>query len=264
MPELPDVEYFKTYIDATSLHQTLEQVQVHSAKVLEKISGKRLNRDLKNKAFTGSIRHGKYLFLRAENAPLLVLHFGMTGYPEYFRNDGARDGSHDRIVFEFSSGYRLVYVNRRLLGTVTLAQDRGSFIREHDLGPDALDTDRKTFTEIFSSTRSMLKSALMNQHFLAGVGNVYSDEILFQARLHPKMTASDLSQKEMDRLHHTLVDVLEQACGIQKGTGEFPDSWIIPRRSPGSECPSCKGAVERMTVSGRTGYWCPDCQKEEQ
>lgn len=260
MPELPDVEHLKTYFDSTSLHQTVTRISVCDNRVLEDISEKDLNTGLDGAQFESSRRYGKYLFALTGSGPVLVLHFGMTGFLAYYeeRND---DDSHDRMVIDFEKGHHLAYVNQRLLGTVSLTEDIGSYIKKKDLGPDADDIDRDVFIKKIEESNAMAKSAIMDQNLIAGIGNVYADEILFQANVHPKTTASDLSGKEMKKLYSRMKHVLRVATRNQGDHERFPDTWIIPRRSEGAECPSCGGNVEKIKVSGRTGYFCSACQR---
>jgi formamidopyrimidine-DNA glycosylase len=106
----------------------------------------------------------------------------------------------------------------------------------------------------------------MDQARLSGIGNVYSDEILFQAGLHPKATAGDLEAETVDRLYDTMRRVLEQAIDLGAGDPDFPDrapkDWLLPHRNKGGRCPRCGGELVKATISGRSAWLCPGCQPQ--
>jgi formamidopyrimidine-DNA glycosylase len=106
----------------------------------------------------------------------------------------------------------------------------------------------------------MAKSTLMNQHIIAGIGNVYSDEILFQASVHPRAKINGLNGRTLEAMYCAMKEVLQVAIEHQAIPGDFPDSYIIPRRHGDGACPKCGSALERVKVSGRSAYYCPICQ----
>jgi formamidopyrimidine-DNA glycosylase len=201
MPELPDAEVFRKYMEATSLHQRIDDVEVRSSKVLGNTTARKLKDELKGQTFENTSRHGKYLFIRLDNRRWLVIHFGMSGYLKYFK-DMAQDPSHDRLLISFSNGFHLAYVSQRMLGSVDIIDHKQTFIEEKRIGPDTLAPgfDFPSFQYALSGRRATIKSALMNQHIMAGIGNIYTDEILFQAKVHPETNASLLDDKALKAL----------------------------------------------------------------
>lgn len=259
MPELPDVEVQRRYLESTSLHQPVAEVHVDRATVLKGTTPQQLGAVLHGKSFESAQRHGKHLFAVIENGPLLHVHFGMTGFLKY-RHGSSPGTDHPRARFVFANGHTLTYDNQRLFGEVSLVDDLDEFLRDRDLGPDALDVDRETFVERVGARRGMIKSTLMNQEVVAGIGNVYSDEILFHARMHPKTPTDDLSEDALGALHEHTVTVLETAIAAGVDPAEFPDSYLLPVREEGASCPRCDGTVAKISVSGRNGFYCPACQ----
>lgn len=126
MPELPDVEMFKKYLDATALHKTIAQVDVKSEQILEGISVQILKNELLGKRFEMTHRHGKYLFLSFNEAKWLGFHFGMTGFLKYFKKM-EKAPPHDRLLIGFSNGYYLAYDSQRKLGKVLVIPDVEEF-----------------------------------------------------------------------------------------------------------------------------------------
>ena len=273
MPELHDVEVSKRYLDATGLHRSIESVEVTAPRLLQGVSEERLRETLVGRELTGTRRHGKWLFAGVgepdgEPGDHLVLHFGMTGFLRCYRKpEGEPD--HVRLRLDYADGYRLAYDNQRMFGEIGLASDVDSFVRKRDLGPDALDLaagDGERFRELLADRRGIIKPTLMNQSVLAGIGNELSDEVLFQARIHPERTAGELSPAELDTLHSELGRVLEAAIAAGEGgvidPVGLPEGFLNRHREEGAPCPAgCGGALERIEVSGRTGYHCPRCQK---
>lgn len=191
----------------------------------------------------------------------LLLHFGMTGRLKYFQ-DMAEDPPHDRLLVTFENGYHLALEDQRMPGKVDLIGDPEDFVEEHELGPDLLDLDFSSFRERLRGRKGAVKSVLMNQQLFAGVGNIYSDEILFQARIHPKTGVERLDEKSVKKLHDETQRVLRAA--IQRGANpqELPDSFLLPHRREGERCPRDNSEIQKIKVSGRTAYYCPACQPE--
>jgi formamidopyrimidine-DNA glycosylase len=265
MPELPDVENYRRHLEQTSLNREIAGVHVGDGRVLAGVSADGLHRRLRGRRFTGARRHGKHLLVSVDDGGWLVLHFGMTGRLHWFEPDGD-DPKHDRVRFDFADGSHLAYVNQRLFGHVGLADDADAFIKGEDLGPDALDdaVDARTFAAALRGKRTSVKAALTDQSVLAGIGNVYADEILFQAGVHPKAPVRGLDEPTVHRLHGAMRRVLQTA--IERGAGSedladrLPGQYLLRARGAGEACPRCGGEVRKEKISGRTGYYCPRCQ----
>jgi formamidopyrimidine-DNA glycosylase len=259
MPELPDVETFKRYADATCLHKTIRSVSVEAADLLQGVSARRLAERLRDRSLESGRRHGKHLFLAIAGDGWLVLHFGMTGRLDYAGDDGDPP-DYTRLLLRFANGYRLAYVAPRKLGLIALTEDVDDFVAEHDLGPDALDLDEAGLRAQAAGRRGQVKAWLMDQSAMAGVGNVYSDEILLRAGLHPRRKVRDLSDDQIGRLHRALHEVLEAAIRAKADPDAMPDDFILPQREDGAPCPRCGGEIRAVKAAGRTAYYCPECQ----
>ena len=263
MAELPDVATFKRYLDATALHHEIAGTAVHDDQMLDGLTAAELDRGLVGHSFAATRRHGKYLFalLDDENGGALVLHFGMTGSLRYFERADAMP-EYARLLIRFSNGYQLALVSQRLLGGVALTDDPDAFVAERELGPDALAdlTDESAFRRALEGHGGMLKPTLTNQAIVAGIGNLYVDEMLYQARLDPRMPADELDDRALARLYRAMRHVLETAVERDADPEKFPADWITRHREHGATCPRCGGEVERLEVSGRGTYWCPTCQ----
>jgi formamidopyrimidine-DNA glycosylase len=258
MPELPDVEVFRMYVDTTALHKKIRRVKLTDTGLLAGSSSAELKRRLKGAAFQATRRHGKHLGVHLDTDAWLMLHFGMTGQLDYAKiNDDPPQ--HTRMALHFDNDYRLAYINQRKLGRIRLADDFDAFIAEQELGPDALQIERKPFLELLSDGRGTLKARLMNQNLIAGLGNVYTDEILFQAGIDPGTSMADVTPDVAADLWRTMRRVLRNAIDRHADPEEFPDSWLTPHRGE-EKCPRCAGSLKQAKISGRTSQYCPACQ----
>jgi formamidopyrimidine-DNA glycosylase len=263
MPELPDVERFKQYFNATSLHKTITEVEVHHRRVLENVSAGFLRESLAGASFAETERIGKYLFARLtlQSETWLVLHFGMTGYLKYFQSPGDNP-EHERLLVSFENGYFLAYVCQRLLGKISITASPEKYAADTGLGPDAASISREQFARLFSGGRGAVKSALMNQKKIAGLGNIYTDELLFQARVHPETEKTSLSRETKNMLYEKMGEILSTAIDNNADVGRFPSSYLLPHREKNAKCPNCGGYVKKIKVGGRGTFFCPACQSK--
>lgn len=262
MPELPDVQVFKEYVDATSLHQRITGLRFDGADLRKTVSARTLRRRLEGRVLRATRRHGKHLFLEIEGDGWLRLHFGMTGDLEYYKGDETPE--HTKLRLDFPHGYHLAYIDVRKFGEIGFVDDPDAFVAEEGLGPDALALDAEGFRERLAGRRGTLKGTLINQEVLAGLGNEYVDEILFHAALHPETRTSALDDRALDGLHASMREVVEEAVRARVEPGRMPPSFLLPRRSAGEACPRCGGTIEKTEVVGRPTYLCPDHQRRRE
>jgi formamidopyrimidine-DNA glycosylase len=259
VPELPELEVSKRCVDSTSMHQRIEKIEVKDGRVLGAVSAGELERGLEGRKFESTRRYGKHLFVGLDNGEWLLLHFGMTGGLKYYK-DVAEEPTHARVLISFLSGYHLAFDDQRLFGKVDLIEDPDDYIQEHKLGLDPLDLDFSVFRKRLEGRRGEIKATLMNQQVFAGIGNIYSDEILFQVRLHPRTSVARLDESAFHDLHDQTRRVLY--AGIERGADPeaLPESFLLPHRQEGAECPRGNGKIQKTKAAGRTAYYCPTCQ----
>jgi formamidopyrimidine-DNA glycosylase len=260
MPELPEVEMFKRYLDRTSLHQRITNVEVLDAYVLKRVSARELVCRLKRRRFENSHRHGKHLFVRAGDKLWVRLHFGMTGSLEYLKRD-EKALKTARVLFHFADNCRLAFDDQRKFGEIELIDDVAEFLRIRGLGPDALQMGVSQFKAVVKKHRGAVKAILLNQQLIAGIGNLYADEILFRARMHPASEALQLRDRDLSRLFHATHHVLEKAIALKTDFNRLPKSWLLTHRGKAGRCPRCRRALKSATIGGRTSWFCPCCQK---
>lgn len=260
MPELPEVETFKRYLDSTSLHHRIADVAARDAYVLKNVSPRELARRLKGCRFENSHRHGKHLFVRAGDELWLRLHFGMTGSLEYLKHDEKAPRT-ARVIFRFANNGRLAFDDQRKFGEIELIRNVDEFLQTRSLGFDALGIRFSQFKAIFRKHRGAVKAILLNQQLIAGIGNLYADEILFRARIHPATDAARLSDNDLTRLFRATRYVLEKAIALKTDFNRLPKSWLLTYRGKNGKCPRCGRALKSATIGGRTSWFCAHCQK---
>jgi formamidopyrimidine-DNA glycosylase len=256
MPELPDVEVFKQYLDATSLHQRIRRVEISAGRMLHGVSIRALDAALTRHQLAETRRHGKHLFARITRGGWLRLHFGMTGALTYFKH-GAATPSHTRLQLDFTNGNGLAFSDVRMFGAIGLVDNVDVFLADQQLGPDALDLDIVRFRDALDGHRGGIKSTLMNQRVIAGLGNVYTDEVLFAAHVDPRAHTECLDDATLRDLHHAMQEVLERAIDAHVDPDRFPRSFLLQHRAGNGTCPRCGRPLRHERIAGRTTYYCP-------
>lgn len=172
--------------------------------------------------------------------------------------------SHTRVIFSLTNNEDLRFIDMRKLGTIHLLPDKDfSYIPLlSEMGPEPLSSDFtfSSFEQRLGGRRGMIKSLLLDQRFVAGVGNIYGDEILFQAKIHPKRRAESLSKKEINRLYKCIKKVLQTAVDEHTNLVQR-DDFILNFREEGESCPRCDTDIEVVEIAGRHPYFCPRCQR---
>ncbi|CCG98497.1 DNA-formamidopyrimidine glycosylase [Fibrella aestuarina BUZ 2] len=269
MPELPEVEIRRMYLEATSLAQPIDSITVEDKKLLT-TEFDTLYEKLEGRQFTHTRRVGKNLFIYTDDPRVILrMHFGMTGDLEYYHNSVDRP-RHARIVFYFTNGFCLGFICPRKFERIGLVNDVDEFLRLKKIAPDALSIELGTLRDKLKKRRSPIKPVLLDQSTTAGLGNWIVDEVLFQAKVHPSAVSAELSEAEVEAIHEAIQLVLKTAIAKEAVYKDFPRSFLIHVRewddSPYDDveahkvCPRCGTPIERTEVGGRTTFFCPNEQ----
>ena len=238
----------------------MESLDIMDEGILEKTTSDQLSNALLEKAFTKVERHGKQLFLKIESGKWLTVHLGMTG--DLMCSDPAEEPPRfTRMLIEFKDGGHLVFQDMRKFGAIGLTVSKKKFLMDKHLGPDALAISREDFVERTSMTGRHIKTVIMDQSVLAGVGNLYSDEALFQCRIHPLTRSNMLSMEQLHCLYEHIQEILRVSIGLGTDFDRLPERFLLRDRRPSSRCPRGHGLLQTMKVNGRTAYLCPECQE---
>jgi len=252
------------YLAETSLHKRIKKVEIIDNYVIKGVSSHEFKYRLEGAKFKQVDRRGKFLEVYTDSRYDLAFHFGMTGHLKYVPTHSAYE-KYARVIFTFVSNHDLRYLAMRKLGGLYLVP-RGEFIQIdtiRKMGPEPLspEFDLSTFKRIIQGRSAMLKALLLDQSFIAGIGNVYGDEILFQAGIRPDRKISSLSEEELTKLFKETKSVLRKAIQHKARLQRLRDSFLALHRRKGENCPRCGSRIQKMKVSGRTSYYCERCQR---
>jgi len=259
MPELPEVNASQRYFDATSLHQKIIRVAVSDDHIIRDLDGAAFRQKLEGQTFEQSYRQGKYLFGDLTNGHSVLLHFGMTGRLHYY-SEPEDQPKHERFHFAFANGFRLGFNCPRKFARIRYLEDRNAFIREKKLGEDAQRIARKDFLELMDGKTGSIKGFLLKQEYLAGVGNLYADEICYRTKIHPASTVDKLDADQRQHIYEAMQDILDFAVSKNATYSEYPDDWLWHHRDEEDQSPDGSGAIEKAKIAGRTSYFVPGRQ----
>jgi formamidopyrimidine-DNA glycosylase len=258
MPELPEVEQARRFLERNALNRKILSVDVLDDGVLQGIDAGTFRQDLTGRSMTIAGRRGKQLFIGLDDGSFLTIHLGMTG--DLGIETGENIPRFSRIAFRFEGG-SLFYSDQRKFGAVGIVGSVDQFVNEHGLGPDALCISLSDFMERVSGHRKAIKSVLLDQGVLSGVGNLYADEVLFQARVHPATSADSISRRKLTDIYRQIGNVLRESIAVSSDFVSLPDGFLLRTREGGAECPRGNGLLAVTKVGGRTTIYCPKCQR---
>ncbi|NMB02822.1 MAG: DNA-formamidopyrimidine glycosylase [Firmicutes bacterium] len=276
MPELPEVETVKRSLIPVVLEKRIKTVDVYYERILQNLAATEFIELMTGNQFLDITRWGKYLIFSLEQDLELVAHLRMTGRLIYYSSPDIPLAKHTSVVFNFGSEGALRFEDVRKFATLDLVK-RGEYqtIRGLDtLGVEPLSDEFSLdyFRDLVQNRSTKIKGLLLDQTKIAGIGNIYADESLFLAQVHPERAANSLDGQEIKRLHKAIKDVLQVAIDNQGTTfrdyrtgygqeGSFQNLLQIYGKK-GEKCPRCGVDLEYKKVVGRTSHYCPACQKE--
>lgn len=274
MPELPEVETVRRSLAPQIIGKNIKRVEIRLPRMVKGCPPEYLVGNAAGRKINRIDRRGKFLLLRLSQGYTLVVHLGMTGRL-YYTREVPYGGfpKHTHAVFHLDDGGFVVYCDPRQFGRLVLARDPEEVIEAlHHMGPEPLGRSfsPEYLADVLKGRRGKVKQLLLDQNLIAGIGNIYADEALFDAGIHPERRGESLSEEEVARLYHSVRRVLNK--GIRhRGTtisdyvdgrgvpGEFQNKLKVYGRE-GEPCPRCDGTIHRIRVAGRSSYYCPLCQ----
>jgi len=272
MPELPEVETIRRDLDRELSGRRIERVLATGARSIRRYSDPAsFAAGLVGATVASVTRRGKYLVTTFDGGRLLVFHLGMSGQLLLARADQA-SVPHTHVVLAFDGGQEVRFVDPRTFGEVFVTTVGGPELAQLGLDPLADLKGWAQLAEMLQTRRRRLKALLMDQHFLAGIGNLYSDEILFAARLRYDRGADTLTSAEVGRLYRAMTETLEAAIRLRGSSladeqyrdvfgqvGAFQAQHRVYGRQ-GLACGRCRTAIVRIKTGGRSTFLCPRCQ----
>jgi len=271
MPELPEVETVASGLRPILVGRMILGAEVYWARSVVDLGPEEFVRRLTGREILGVERRGKWIVIRLSGGAALLVHLRMSGQLIWESCSAAND-PHVRARFMLDSGDVLCFSDTRKFGRLWLVDDAAAALC--DLGPEPLSDDFTLyqFVKMLAGRKGRIKSLLLDQRFIAGLGNIYADESLWRAGVHPLRPATSLSREEVGRLYHSIRGLLADAVASGGTTlrdaryvaadgraGEFAQELAAYGRS-GEPCPRCGESIVRIRVGQRSTHFCPHCQ----
>jgi formamidopyrimidine-DNA glycosylase len=273
MPELPEVETIRRQLAPVLEGRRIERIEVRGPRWCEPAPPAAVEDALRGRTIERLERRGKYLIVSVEDDVHLVMHLRMTG--NLLLGEDAEEPPHLRVVVELDSGRRLLFVDVRRFGTgdVLLGADALAEYFDSRLGVEPLGADftADALRALARGRTQPVKAFLLNQERIAGVGNIYADEALFRARIHPLRPVGSLRRPQVEALRAAVVETLELGIDskgasiddyrhVDGARGSFQDRFLVYSRA-GEPCTRCGGTIRKLRAAGRGSYVCPRCQR---
>lgn len=273
MPELPEVETLTVQLNQNLRGLRISKAELRTPSIFETPYGP-LTAQVVGKQITQVKRRGKYIQVELSGDRFLWFHLGMTGQLFFAREESVASLSHIHFVLSFEeTEERIFYRDVRRFGHIALSpasQDQFPEGVRH-LGPEPSDWREDDFASFFRTRRARIKSLLLNQTLVAGLGNIYADESLYRAGIRPARRAHQIGRDRLRRLHRAMCEVLEEAIRwggssiddylhLDGTAGQFQEFHRVYGRG-GEKCGTCGSLIRSVKLSGRTSSFCPRCQK---
>jgi formamidopyrimidine-DNA glycosylase len=274
MPELPEVETIVRGLRRTVVGRRILSVTLGKTDFMDDPAAIEMN--LPGRRIEGIERYGKFMVVRLsetngdKRAPGLLVHLGMTGRLAPVVTERPQE-KHTHACFELDDGRDLRYTDPRRFGRMAFLAEVALAEALAPLGAEPLEVSAEEFQKRLRERRARIKALLLDQHVLRGVGNIYADESLWRAKIHPQRLGARLSRKEASALHRALQEILRRAIALRGSSiSDFVDAEGLPgdyqrrHRAYGREgkpCARCKTRIRRIIVAGRSSYFCPRCQR---
>jgi formamidopyrimidine-DNA glycosylase len=274
VPELPEVETVRRSLEPTLVGRTLERVEILDGRLVRPFQPLEVAAELEGEVVERLERRGKYLVVRFESGRVLLVHLRMTGSFVHAPSGPLPDDPHRRAVLTLDNGSDVGYRDVRRFGTWLLLEpgELDPYLSAR-LGdePFAEAFTPRALAERLRGRRAPVKAALLDQRSLAGMGNIYADEALWRARVHPLRPAGELTRREVDRLHAGIRAALELGIARQGATlsdyrmpngdtGAMQDEFEAYGRE-GEPCSRCGTPIAKVRAAGRGAWFCPVCQR---
>lgn len=275
MPELPEVESIRRGLARRVRGDVIESVWLGEKPEPLKSPAPEIVAALERARIAAVRRVGKHIVFELEGAPprtavphiQWVVHLGMTGSLVIARRE-SKVARHTHAIVRLQSGRELRFVDPRRFGRLSVVRQQGGFAPG---GQEPLGAGLRQFARLFRGRKTPIKSALLNQKLLRGVGNIYADESLHRAGIRPRRRASRLTGEELARLHRAVQQVLRQAIraggssvsdyvNAEGEAGFFQFEHRVYGRE-GEPCWKCRSAIKRVVIAGRSAHYCPKCQR---
>ena len=276
MPELPEVETVRRGLEPRLAGRVIERAEILDGRLTAPDDPIMIGMELDGDRVVSIGRRGKYLLIMLESGRTLVVHLRMTGWFHHQAAGApATDVRHLRARVELDDGALLLYSDQRRFGTMRIIEPGGlDRYLSRRAGPEPLSPDWtwQNLRDAIAGRTAAIKAVLLNQQIVAGVGNIYADEALWEARIHPERLAGSLRTAEIKRVHAAVIAVLERGIaaqgasirdyrGVDGQAGTMQERFNAYGRE-GEPCPRCGRPIRKIRVAQRGTYYCPNCTRQ--
>ena len=274
MPELPEVETIKRQLQKEIVGKKIIKVEINLPKLV-KTDPEKFRKKVENKRINSVWRRAKIIGIELDNKYTILIHLKLTGQLLYFPSIKELElKNYSHLIYHLDDGSFLVHNDSRQFGYVKLIEESKIDEIKNRLGIEPLSSSftLKSFRKILNChPRSKIKTLLMHQDLIAGIGNAYSDEILFEAEVNPFRLAGELNDDEIKKIYQAIKSILAQAIKYRgTSTDTYVDAYnhrgeytrfLKVYQQEGKKCPRCGTIITTAKIGGRTAHFCPKCQK---
>ena len=287
MPELPEVEVVKKSLERKLKNLTIKRVNIHNNKLRYRINIKQFNK-IKNQKIISIQRRSKYLLINLSNYLTILVHLGMTGKffiinnkkkykTSFYYTIKRKDIKHDHLTFCFAKKIKLIYNDVRKFGFIKIFSSKNVLISSHlsSLGPEPLSSNFNLsyFNKYIFNKKKKIKDLIMDQKFVAGLGNIYCNEVLYLCKINPARPVEKIKKKEIKKIIKFIKIILKQAIQLGGSSiknfsstegqgGNFQQKFnVYGREKATCNRSKCLGTIKKVYTSNRSSFFCPKCQR---
>ena len=282
MPELPEVEIIVTGLQKEIIGKTFSDVWTDTKKLVKQDSFDNFREKIIGKKIVSIGRRGKNILIYLDDGDILLIHQKISGHlllgkwkfenntwiPPVGPLSDDRVNRYLHIVFSLDDGRQLALSDQRKFAKIELIKDAN-----FDLGPEPLEIDFNSFKELFHNKKGKIKQLLMDQNFIAGIGNIYASEILYLSKIHPEEPTNNLDENDLRNIYDNMQFILKEAIRLKGDSfsdfrdingekGGFQNIMKVYQKQ-GKECEKCGTKIVRINLGGRGTFFCPNCQKKK-
>lgn len=266
MPELPEVRTVCKALEKTLKNKVIKSIQVKKEKLIKDVSAKEFENTLVNKRILSIDNKGKFIVFHLSDDTIMLSHLRMEGKYHFEEWENSK---HDHVEFTFSDNTKLYYNDTRQFGSFHLRTTKNYLTVKplSEMGPEPLEANIEDIYEKLQHKKTPIKTSLLDQTLLSGLGNIYVDEVLWSAKIHPMTASNKVTKNKLKEILNFAAQILEAATkaggttirsytSIDTTNGGYQDFLNVHTKA-GSACPRCKTKIEKIKVNGRGTYYCP-------
>ncbi|MCP4653078.1 MAG: bifunctional DNA-formamidopyrimidine glycosylase/DNA-(apurinic or apyrimidinic site) lyase [Candidatus Omnitrophica bacterium] len=264
---MPEVQTIKEYLSEKLVGEQIKNVVIKDERPIKGVSSEEFKETIKSKQVKEIFRRGKLLVFKLEEKLFLAIHLRINGILIL----SEKEERFARVIFDFGKNRLLNLCDSRVFAQVQLVSDWRKIPIVEKMGPEPLEMEKEEFAALFKGKKAKIKPLLMDQHFLAGIGNIYAQEAVFCAGINPESRANAIEPQRLEKLYQCLISILKKAISVggssvdvylrPDGTKGRYESFLKVYQRNGQACFKCNSQIKRIVSGGRGTCFCPKCQK---